>query len=194
MISLFPITKIVATLCGIYSALMVIIFSVMGVTDISDNIVASFRYAFIFELLVLAIFISGWRYIWKWFPQLNSWLFPDINGIWHAEIQWKWNEKEGVKKGKVHIKQTFIGLSMELITDESESETLVVQPKRNPESERLQLFYIYRNTPSNTSSAKILPHIGTAILKFNPVDTSILVGNYYTDRNTKGVLKFTQSK
>ncbi len=150
----------------------------MGVTDISNNIVTSFRYAFVFELLILAIFVFGWRYIWKWFPQLNSWLFPDINGTWNAEIHWKWNKKTGVKKGEVHIKQTFISLSMELITDESESETLVVQPKRNSESERLQLFYIYRNTPSNTSSAKILPQIGTAILKFSPVDASVLVGNY----------------
>lgn len=188
MISLFPITKIITVLASIYAALMVLVFTFSQIEDIQEKTLMAFRYAALFELVLLAIFMFGWRFIWKFFPKLNDILFPDINGTWNVEIHWSWNNKTGIKKGKLYIKQDFIKINMELITDESESETLTVQPKKNPESGRLHLFYIYRNIPKN-SEHKIQPHIGTAILKSDPEKSSLLEGNYFTDRNTKGVFK-----
>ncbi len=170
MISLFPITKIIAALCVLYGALLAIIYAVTGASTLTENIISSFRYAVLFEMLVLGALLFGWGTLWKWFPLLNTLVFPDIRGLWDVEIHWVWDKKKGIKEGKVDIKQNFISVSIELFTDESESETLVVQPKRNPESGRLQLFYIYRNTPKNTASTQAKPHIGTAILKFDPVN------------------------
>jgi len=79
---------------------------------------------------------------------------------------------------------------MELFTDESESETLVIQPKKNPDSGRLYFYYIYKNTPIDNGENRLKPHIGTAILKILANNNDILEGNYFTDRNTQGFLKF----
>lgn len=184
MLSLFPIQKIIAVLGALYAASIILIFSFSG-KDLSFGV--AIRYATFFELIILVLFSFVWRYLWQWIPKLNEWLFPDINGLWDVEIHWIWQEKKGVKHGEVHIKQNIFTLSMELFTDESESETLVVQPKKNSESGRLHLYYIYRNEPKSTTPLE--SHIGTAILKFPPQNTSLLEGNYFTDRNTKGVLK-----
>ncbi len=189
MISLFPITKVIAVLSAMYGALLAILFAVRDTNDLSENLISSLRFAAIYEVIIFIILISGWSYLWKWFPKLNDLIFPDIRGVWDVEIHWKWGDKKGIKEGRAHIKQNAIRLSMELITDESESETLVVQPKRNQESGRLKLYYIYRNTPKNIGNNSIQPHIGTAILKFDPANISVLEGNYFTDRDTKGVFK-----
>lgn len=189
MLSLFPIQKIIAILSVIYAVVLILIFSILG-KDLS--LTSAIRNAAIFELTILLLFSFGWKYIWKCIPILNEWLFPDINGLWTVEIHWTWGEKKGIKKGEVIIKQNIFSLSMELITDESESETLVAIPKKNSESGRLQLYYIYRNIPKATT--QLQSHIGTAILKFSPKNLSLLEGNYFTDRNTKGVLKFVKTE
>lgn len=191
MINLLSITKIITVLSVIYGLLLSTLFYLNESNDLSKNLIISLRYAALYEMLILLIFIFGWRYLWKWFPILNSMIFPDINGKWDVDIHWIWGNREGLKEGDVFIKQDIINFSIELVTNESESETLVVQPKRNHESGRLQLFYIYRNTPKNTIENKgQSAHIGTAILKFDPVDMNILEGDYFTDRNTKGRFKF----
>ncbi|GJL65381.1 MAG: hypothetical protein NPIRA05_03520 [Nitrospirales bacterium] len=186
MIRLFPITKVVGVLCAIFGALLTLIFAMGEPGTWSDNLMISLRYAAAFEALLVVVFLFAWRYLWNLIPALNKWVFPDIGGDWEVEIYWIWDDRKGVKKGVVHIKQTFVSLSMELFTDESESETLVAYPKRNPESGRIHLYYIYRNTPKNIGAKLIQPHIGMAILQFNPMKQIVLEGNYFTDRNTNG--------
>lgn len=187
MISLYPLQKIIGVFAGIYTVLLVLIFSIKGE---SISIGTAFKYAGIYELIIFILLSFLWKYIWKKIPILNEWIFPDLNGNWNVEIYWKRDDILGIKKGIVNIKQDFLKLSMELFTDESESETLVVQPKKHPESGRLHLYYIYRNTPK--SNTQLDPHIGSALLKLSPNNMSELEGNYFTDRNTKGVLKFTR--
>ncbi|WP_116645274.1 hypothetical protein [Salinivibrio sp. HTSP] len=193
MISLLPITKVVSILCIIYAVMLSLVFFLSG-GDLQNNIVQAFRYAAIYELIILALLTFGWRWIWKVIPVLNKWVFPDINGVWNVEIHWQWGDKEGVKEGKAHIKQDFLKISMEFLTDESESETLIVKPKKDPESGRPQIYYVYRNLPKNNGGNSSKPHTGAAILKFDPVDLSILEGNYFTDRNTKGMFKLQSSQ
>jgi hypothetical protein len=192
VINLFSITKIITAFSGLYAVLL---FTLLPFFDIEINISSIFKYTAIFEIIIILILIVGWRFIWNKIPKLNDWLFPDINGTWNVEIHWKWKQedgslKKGIKKGEVVIKQNFLTLSMELFTDESESETLVIQPKKNTESGRVQFYYIYKNTPIDKGNNKLSPHIGTVILKVAPNNNDILEGNYFTDRNTQGFLKF----
>jgi len=194
MINLYPLSKVIASLAGFYTFLVVLLFTF---SDVSISLIDAFKYVALFELFISIIFLFGWEYIWKFIPPLNKWLFPNINGTWDVEIHWNLTKedkkiKKGIKKGEVFIKQNLLSLSMELITDESESETLAVQPKKNAESGRLQLYYIYRNTPQNNGELKT--HIGTAILKLSHKSNSLLEGNYFTDRNTKGILKFIKQE
>lgn len=191
MINLYPITKIIAMFSVLYA---VLIITVLPFLNISINVTNILKYATTFEIIIISILVFSWRFIWKKIPKLNDWLFPDINGTWNVEIHWNWKQnngkiKSGLKKGEVIIKQNFLTLSMELSTDESESETLVIQPKKNPTSGNISFYYIYRNTPKG-NKLKLKPHIGTAILKVNAKNNAILEGNYFTDRDTKGLLKF----
>lgn len=194
MISLYSIPKIIAIFAGIYAILISVCFSIWHVEISGVNI---FRYVALFELLIYIIFFFVWEYIWYCVPIFNKWFFPNLNGKWDVEINWTWDKEggvitKGIKRGELYIKQNFIQLSMELLTDESESETLVVQPKKHVESGRLQLYYIYRNTSKNCKNKLVSSHIGTAILKSSHENYLILEGNYFTDRNTKGSFKFTK--
>jgi len=195
MINLFSISKIIIGFSALYAILLTTLLPLLGIAINISNIL---KYTALFEIIIIFILILGWKFIWKKIPQLNDWLFPDINGTWQVEIHWTWKQEDGsietgIKKGKVVIKQNFLTLSMELFTDESESETLVIQPKKNPDSGRLQFYYIYKNTPIDKGNNNLQSHIGTAILKVAPHDNCILQGNYFTDRNTQGLLKFTKS-
>ena len=194
MINLFSIPKIIIGFSALYAILLTTLLPLLG---IAINITSILKYTALFEIIIIFILILGWKFIWKKIPQLNDWLFPDINGTWQVEIHWTWKQEDGsietgIKKGKVVIKQNFLTLSMELFTDESESETLVIQPKKNPDSGRLQFYYIYKNTPIDKGNNNLQSHIGAAILKIDPHNNCILQGNYFTDRNTHGLLKFTK--
>lgn len=194
MINLFSITKIITTFSALYAVLL---FTLLPFFNIKVNTSSIFKYTALFEIIIILILIVGWQYIWNKIPKLNDWLFPNINGTWNVEIHWNWKQadgtiKRGIKKGEVVIKQNFLTLSMELFTDESESETLVIQPKKNSDSGRLQFYYIYKNTPIDKGNNKLLTHIGTAILKMAPHTNDIMQGNYFTDRNTQGLLKFVK--
>lgn len=196
MINLYSIPKLMALFSAIYSIALILLLSF---ADKELTILNAFKYISIFEIFIVFLFVFGWKYIWKYIPILNTWIFPDINGTWDVEIRWNWTQKDGmikkgIKEGKIYIKQNFLTLSMELFTDESESETLVIQAKKNAESGRLVFYYIYRNTPKNNGDAKLQPHLGTAILKISPHTNTILQGNYFTDRNTQGVLKFIKEE
>ena len=181
MISLFPLQKVITIIAIVYALFLALIFST---TENNINTSLVFKFSVLLETIVFISFLWGWKYLWKLIPQLNNWVFPNLNGTWNVKINWTWNEKKGTTEGTMYIKQNFFTLSMELVTDESESQTLLVQPKRNPESGRLILYYTYLNTSINSDS-----HIGTAILKLKHLDNNKLSGNYFTDRDTKGKIE-----
>ena len=42
---------------------------------------------FIFMLLIVT---PLWRCAWRYFPKLNDWVYPDLNGEWDVEVQSNW--------------------------------------------------------------------------------------------------------
>ena len=192
MINLFSITKVISVLGIIYSVIIIIILTFSQQENFLDKVLVAIRYGALFEILLVGFFLFAWKAIWKTFPKLNDLLFPDINGQWDVEIHYKRKGVNNIKKAKGYIKQSFIQLSMEVITNESESETLTVQPQKDAISGRLHLFYIYRNTPNEANESekyKRVPSIGTAILKSDPSKNFLFEGNYFTDINTKGTFR-----
>jgi len=162
--------------------------SLIAVFDLSGfkSISFAFSGAFVLELLILSFFVFGWRKLWEKFPVLNEWIYPDLNGTWDVLINWSWKSRKGTKTATAHIKQNFFQLSMELLSDESESETLMVKPKKDPESSRPLIYYIYRNESVQNVSNPRPPHKGAAILKLDHNNNNILRGNYFTDQATSG--------
>jgi hypothetical protein len=157
----------------------------------SPTVMGSLGYAFMgvtpLQAFLLIWFYYGWRRVWSRFPSLNR-LFPDIAGWWEIEIHWHRAAASGVIKGRAEITQNFLHISMEVHTDDSRSQTLVAQPKKDPESGRPILYYVYRVIPNDKNPEDGGPYEGAAILSVFDVAGSEreLSGNYWTTRNTNG--------
>lgn len=194
MINLLSITKLFIVFALVYFLVitgLIYFLPIVGITELSDTRMA-FSVGSAFELLLAYLFTSGWRKIWFWFPSLNNLLFPDLNGEWSAKIHWNWGGKSGCKDGTVFIKQSFIKLSVDLITDESESKTLMVKPFKNAESEQAALYYMYHSESKATSYESKKDYKGAAILYLSHEDSNKMSGNYFTDRETFGHYVFTR--
>lgn len=144
------------------------------------------RGGFLLNLLLLGFAYWGWRKLWAFFPILNTWLFPDLNGVWEMKIHYRNNGKSGVVCANAVIKQTWLSMSMEVLSRDSESQTLAIVPKKDPESGRAQLFYFYRVIPNKTNAKARDPYEGSANLKVSAIGATQLAGNYYTSAATDG--------
>jgi len=191
VINLLPIPSLIAVISGIYAVLIVIIllFFLDADVDRIEGVKIAFRGATVLNVILLGVVYFGWRWLWKQIPFLNDVLFPDLNGEWDMTIHWRWNGKEGVAKATAHIKQSFLKISMEVDSEDSQSTSMMAKPKKDSESGRAILYYIYRSTPKLTVGNNSIPYEGTAILKLDHKNFKILEGNYYTDRSTKGHYK-----
>jgi len=166
LINLFPITKLIAWVSGAYASfvvLLALVFNVGGVAAFGGAL----RGSSVLSFLLFGLAAAGWRYIWRWIPKLNDWIFPDLNGTWIVEIRWNWGGRSGQKAARAYIKQSLVKTSIELVSDESESETLLVIPHKDLHSSRPGLYYVYRNIGVAGSAKKQAPHLGAAILKLD---------------------------
>lgn len=185
MLGLLPVPKIIAVISGIYALLVFLIsqFSPM-------SFAAVWRLSGLLEIVIFLFLMWGWQKVWKWVPKLNEWVFPDLNGTWDAKIEWVWGVQHGSAEGKVLIKQDFLRLSIELETSKSKSQTLAVATKRDPESKRPMVYYIYRCS-TNQSRPQAEPMFdGAAVLFIGQENHSLLEGNYWTSRSTQGHFSF----
>ncbi len=139
------------------------------------------------------VFNYGWRRLWRWFPALNDYLFPDWNGTWDVEIHWQWEEKDGTVSAKAEVKQSLLKLSINLQSERSYSETLSVVPKKHPESSRPHLHYLYEAKPTQGYQDDNPQHTGAAILRPDLDNNDVLRGNYFTDRSTSGHYVMTRA-
>ena len=142
--------------------------------------------ASIYDLILLGLAHVGWRWLWRKIPLLGSVLFPDLNGRWRMTIHWSGVDGGGEVEASAVIKQSFVSFSIEVQSDGSDSETLVVQPKKDPESGRPILYYVYRVVPKGGHDLSAGSYEGAAILKFFEGHSHGLRGNYFTSRNTQG--------
>ncbi|EKO3466616.1 hypothetical protein KW530_12835 [Vibrio fluvialis] len=196
MISLLPLTKMFS-LFAVLSLLIVsgasYLLSFAGIDTYSDLRLLG-MIGFALELFLVFLFSRGWRTFWKYIPALNQWVFPDLNGEWDAQIDWNWKDgnkvKTGTKEGSVVIKQSLLKFSVDLMTDESESSTLVVKPFKEGESEQPAFYYMYRSESKTPDIEGYSEHKGAAVLKVPHGTLNTLSGNYFTNRNTYGRYTF----
>lgn len=188
MINLLPLTKLISAVAILYafSISAILLFFYDANIGSADGIYAAFKGATLLNMTLLGVVSFGWRWLWRALPFLNKFLFPDLNGEWDMTIHWQWNDNKGVAKATAYIKQDLLKISMEVTSGDSDSITLMAKPKRDPESGRAILYYVYRSTPKLKNGTRSLPYDGTAILKIDHNSFDILAGNYYTDRLTVG--------
>lgn len=188
MINLLPLTKVIVAISVLYAAFiaLILIFFYDINSGVTKGLMIAFSGATGLNLFLLGIIYFGWKWLWEKFPSLNRIMFPDLNGKWDMTVHWTWGEKEGVAQATAYIKQDFLKMSIEVYSEDSDSNTLLVKPKKDPESGRAILYYMYSSTPKLKNGNSSSPYAGTAILKLDHASLGILEGNYYTDRSTTG--------
>lgn len=185
MFLLFSPVKLIATLAGIYAAILLLLLPF-------TTPIAAFRSATLFEFALLFIIHFGWRIIWEKFPRLNYLLFPDLNGDWIAQINWIREESYGKVSATAEIKQNFFNISIELQAPDSESSTIVLVARKDPESGRPILHYVYEVTEKQIRPGAERVYRGAASLKVDTVNPKLMQGNYFTERGGKGHFSFSR--
>jgi hypothetical protein len=178
MISLLPLNRVIALISVIYAVLVAVAVGLVAeyskTNDISRNVSMALAGSTAMSLVLLFLFHIGWKWIWSKFPSLNTILFPNLDGIWKMTIQYTGNGKSGEIDATAIIKQDFLKISMEVESLGSDSKTLIAQPKKDPESGRPFLYYMYQVEPKRIDTAPITPYTGSAILRYSDVNVDSL--------------------
>jgi hypothetical protein len=197
MISLLPIGRIITYVAITYSILPALILYFAWLSGSIQTIYSSIKVALagsgILGILLYLFFAYGWRILWRMIPTLNTAVFPDLNGRWEMKIEWNRGEKSGEVQATATIRQDFLKVSMEVYAKDSDSETLLAQPKKDAESGRPILYYVYRVIPKRTAGKDDPPYDGAAVLKLVPGDQVGFQGNYFTDAGTQGHFRLRRS-
>lgn len=194
MIGVLPITRIIGIVAVCYAALVALLAAVAWSWSSTDpNAWALVRWALkgatALQLVLLLAVHWAWRAIWRLVPKLNEWVFPDLNGNWHIEIDWHGpiGKGSGTLAGTAIIKINLLKISMDVVTPRSVSHTLAVVAQKDPESGRPRLAYVFRVNPQGVPGPDGIPYRGAAILDHYGTGTSeVLRGKYWTERQTVG--------
>jgi hypothetical protein len=189
MFGLLPITKVIATTAGVYATSFLALYLLFATFDVHLRLLMAFSSAAVVDWVLLYFVNLGWRQLWAVIPGLGRWLFPDLNGDWHATIDWVRGKQAGQATGTVQIKQDFFKLSIEMDAERSDSRTIALALKRDPESGRSVLHYIYEVTEKHTSPGQNMVYQGAASLSIR-TSPEELAGNYFTSRGTGGRFRF----
>ncbi len=143
------------------------------------------------ESLLLTLVIVFDRWAWRW-RVLRPWLVstPNLNGTWKGELVSTYEESRGPIEAYLVIRQTFSSLRIRLMTRESNSYLLA--GAATPDQSGLHIVTgIYRNVPDLLRRSVSPIHHGAILLQVRKNPPNLLQGEYWTDRDTKGELRFT---
>lgn len=135
--------------------------------------------------IVMAVF-NKWAWKWKWLHWTHDVpvLAKNYNGTFISDY-------DGVKRfGMIVINQTFLTVTVQLKTDESNSRSLTASFSEVQSVKHL--IYNYQNDPRAEIQDRSPMHYGTAML--NVSNPMILEGNYFTGRKSRGSMKFEAVK
>ncbi|EAQ23584.1 hypothetical protein [Roseovarius sp. 217] len=140
-----------------------------------------------------------WRKVWARIPQLNRWVFPDLNGRWGTEIHsniaamaayhpdFANTDLQTIRTpvpGEFEIVQNWFRLFIRFDSDDrySTSNTLVVEPRKDRDTGRFTLTYVFRNETPAPKPSDEQTHFGAAHVEIAP-DFQSMRGWYWTNRN-----------
>jgi hypothetical protein len=196
MISLLPLNRVIVGISVSYGAVIAVTVGLVAnyssIPNIYSNVKIALAGSTALSLALLLLFNIGWKWLWHKIPILNDILFPNLNGVWKMNIHYVVNDVPGKVEAKAVIKQDFVKLSMEVESLGSDSRTLIAQPKKDPESGRAFLYYVYQVEPKTISSKLNAPYTGSAILRYSSANVDTLRGNYFTSVGTHGHFVLTR--
>ena len=141
--------------------------------------------------LVLVWLFTKW--IWKW-KKLHSWFVvtPDLSGEWEGTLHYIWNRTEGDRDIAVTIIQTFNHIVVKLGTVESTSRSVAASFDIDECRGITDLYYTYINEPKVTIQDRSKIHYGTTRLTFDLQNPTTLTGEFWTSRDTKGIMSLSK--
>ena len=135
--------------------------------------------------IMMAMF-NKWAWKWKWLSWTHH--VPVLAKSYEGTIV---SDHDKITRiGRLLINQSFLTVTVQLKTDESNSRTLTAT-FIDLQSVRY-LFYAYQNDPRAEIQDQSPMHYGTAML--NTTNPMLLEGNYYTGRKTKGSMSFKATR
>ncbi len=147
------------------------------------------------ELVLVCLFT---KWIWKW-KLLHPWFVekPDLSGKWEGTLHYVWIKEdcireEGDRDTSVSITQTFNHIVVKLETIESTSRSVATSFDIDEHRGISDLYYTYINEPKVTIQDRSKIHYGTARLTFDLKNPTTLTGEYWTSRDTKGIMNLTK--
>jgi hypothetical protein len=141
---------------------------------------------------------SGERYLWR-IPLIQRLgVVPrNLTGTWKGLLESFWEdpasgERVPAKLVYLVVRQTASTVSVILLTDESRSVSSLGVVSRG--AGVASLDYLYLNRPESKVESRSRMHHGSASLDITGRPATRLRGRYWTDRDTKGELDFTERK
>jgi hypothetical protein len=128
---------------------------------------------------------------WKWIPGFSYWIFPNLSGKWTGSIHFTRDGGAAEIAAALDVEQNLATISLVLETQDAESETLVVYPRRLS-NRRLELLYVYETRRKEGRPPPFYRYRGTAVMRVERQPTR-LIGSYYTDQGGLGTVQFTKS-
>jgi SMODS-associating 2TM, beta-strand rich effector domain len=136
------------------------------------------------------------RYVWRWPGVCKAVGRPVLHGTWHGELASDWvdpHTQQGIPVDDdvflVVVRQRFWQVSVRLLTKESASASMLATVKADADGVN-QLVYVYTNMPRQRVRHRSEVHYGAVVLGAPHDRGAGLEGNYFTDRNTRGEMRF----
>jgi SMODS-associating 2TM, beta-strand rich effector domain len=190
MIHLLPVRLVVRALLTVsmLAVLCVLSLDLAGEQSLRAKATLILTWVGYADLMIGALLTFGWRYI----PGFTRLVYPDVAGRWTGSLRYKVEGMVGEKAATLWVRQGMLGIRLLLETDESESETLVVQPVRDLDFERFKLFYIFENRRKEGQDVALSSYRGTAVIRLEGGRPGELSGDYFTARS-EGTIHFTRA-
>jgi hypothetical protein len=181
------LTAVVALAVLVVTGLQ-LLMPLFGLTfEVSTVVKAVSGTVFAVDVAFVAAFNLYWKAIWRRWPKLGEWVFPDISGEWQGEIMWiDQSGGTGAKPVTIRISQTWLRFKVALKTDEAASESAYAWIEKDSSLGIATLAYVYGHVPTATSQQRNPAHEGTARLEFALGTPKEAIGSYYTARRTAG--------
>ena len=184
----YYVWALVITVLAIYAGLYLLLIGIRQPTLI--ELLKLVPTTVTLELLVVLAFK---KWIWKW-KILHPWfvVIPDLSGKWEGTLHYIWNGKEGDRDTNLTIIQSFNHIVVKLETIESSSRSVAASFDIDERRGIYDLYYTYINEPLITIQDRSKIHYGTTRLSFDLNENTTIRGEYWTSRDTKGVMLLTR--
>lgn len=146
--------------------------------------------------LTVALLGAYDRWLWKLGPLRTLQKQPILHGTWKGKLQTTWcNPDTGEVPGPIEVymvvRQTCSSIAFSMCTAESRSRS-VSAALDDSEAGVWVLSGTYISVPQLLLQDRSRVHRGSAVLEVHRGSNTIIEGSYWTDRDSKGAMRFTE--